>query len=146
MKNRYFILPKFKISNELYNDILSISKDNFRFYGTRRKRLYMCSVNLFVIPKLQEILDQLYDPSIVDNYEIMFTEPGAVVMPHIDSRRRVALNIPIFGEFEKSFVGIYEKGKKFVPNTEFFEGADLVKSGGGYPDSKLIEKVTYTTP
>jgi hypothetical protein len=146
MKNRYFILPNFKISNELYNDILSISKDNFRFYGARRKRLYMCSVNLSVIPNLQEILDQLYDPSIVDNYEIMYTEPGAIVMPHIDSRRRVALNIPIKGEFEKSYVGIFEKQGEVIANTEFFDTNELVKEGGGYPASKLIDKVTYTQP
>lgn len=146
MKNRYFLLPNFKISNELHSDILSVSKNNFRFYGTRRKRLYMCSVNLSGFPRLQEILDQMYDPSIVDNYEIMYTEPGAVVMPHVDSRRTVALNIPIEGEFEKSFIGIFEKHGNVVPNTEFFDTKQVTKEGGGYPQSKLITKVTYTQP
>lgn len=146
MRNRYFTLNNFKISTNLKKSILSISKENYRYYGTMRKRLFMYSVNLNTIPELQEILDQLCNPSLIDNFEVMFTEPGTIVMPHIDSRRRVALNIPISGDFHNSYVGIYEKGKKFIPNTEFFENKELVKDGGGYPDSKLIQKVTYVTP
>lgn len=146
MRNRYFILDDFIISDQLRTCILGVSQDQFRYYGTRRKRLYMHSINLETIPELQEVLDKLYNPSIVDNFEIMFTEPGATVMPHVDSRRRVALNIPIAGDFKNSFIGIYEKGKRFVPNVEFFDNKPLVKDGGGYPDSKLLQKVSYTTP
>jgi hypothetical protein len=146
MLNRYFILKDFDLSSDLKTQIIKINKERFRFYGTRRKRLYMHSLNLEVMPSLQEVLDKLVDPEIVDNYEIMYTEPGAVVMPHTDSRRKVALNIPIEGNFDESYVGIFDKGKTFIPNTEFFEGKPVLKDGGGWPDSTLIKKVNYTTP
>lgn len=146
MQNRYFLLGDFQLSSDLKKTVLSVEKEQFRFYGTRLRRLYMHSLNLQTMPLLQEVLDRLVDPSIVENYEIMRTDPGAMVMPHTDSRRRVALNIPIEGNFEDSYVGIFNKGTKFIPNTEFFEGRPITKDGGGYPDSTLIDKVSYTTP
>lgn len=146
MRNRYFILNDFNLSNDLINSVLQVSKEDFRFYGTRLRRLYMHSLNLQTLPLLQEVLDKLVDPEVIENFEIMYTEPGAAVMPHTDSRRRIALNIPIKGNFKDSHIGIFNKGSQFVPNTEFFEGNVLVKGGGGYPDSTLIKQVSYTTP
>lgn len=107
----------------------------------------MYGLKLCKFPELSEVIDKIIDPEIVDNIEIMRTEPGAVIMPHVDSQRRVALNIPIEGDFENSYVGLFEKSTDaFIPNTEFVEEEPIIKEGGGYPASKLLEKISYTSP
>ena len=146
MHDRYFILENFKISKKLKQSLLSIDKRRFRYYGMKRKRLFMCNVDLSLVPELQEVLNKFQDPNIISNFELMYTQSGTIVMPHIDSNRNAAINIPIDGDFKNSYIGFYNKGTRFVPNIVNSSEGEIVVGGGGYPGAVLIEKVSYTSP
>ena len=124
--------------------------ENFEFshYGQKDKRIYQCRVTTIDYPSLIPVYQKFQDPKkLFSHAEIMYIEPGASVMPHIDVNRAVCVNIPIAGDFKKSAVGFFNKGKQFVPNIHTdAEGKITVTNGGGYPDAVLEEEISYTKP
>lgn len=144
--DNYFILDN--LNNIAVEEFANIENFDFSHYGQKDKRIYQCRVTTINYPSLIPIYQKFQDPrELFSHAEIMYIEPGAVVMPHIDVKRAACVNIPVAGDFEKSSVGFFSKGKKFVPNMHTdAEGKLTIMSGGGYPDAILDEEVSYTTP
>ncbi len=147
MKGRYFLITKkFELSDVLVKTLTEIPIDQFNYYGKGRKRLFTHSLNIDLYPFLQEIKDKFKHPEIINDFELMCTLPKTIIMPHIDSKRQAVFNIPLLGDFDQSYVGIFNPGKRFVPNIEFKNGKQIQKDGGGYPDAELLETVYYNSP
>jgi hypothetical protein len=142
----HFILDDLKDID--VEEFANIENFEFSHYGQKDKRIYQCRVTTINYPSLIPIYQKFQDPKrLFSHAEIMYIEPGASVMPHIDVKRAACVNIPVAGDFEKSAVGFFSKGKKFVPNMHTdAEGKVTVMKGGGYPDAILEEEISYTKP
>ena len=142
----YFILDDLKTTD--LKEFANLENFEFSHYGQKDKRIYQCRVTTIDYPSLIPVYQKFQDPKkLFSHAEIMYIEPGASVMPHIDVKRAACVNIPVAGDFEKSAVGFFSKGKKFVPNMHTdAEGKVTVMKGGGYPDAILEEEISYTKP
>ena len=142
----HFILDDLKTTD--LKEFANLENFEFSHYGQKDKRIYQCRVTTIDYPSLIPVYQKFQDPKkLFSHAEIMYIEPGASVMPHIDVKRAACVNIPVAGDFEKSAVGFFNKGKKFVPNMHTdAEGKVTVMKGGGYPDAILEEEISYTKP
>lgn len=152
MPNKFFRLDNLAVSDELKAciiDFASSYKDTFRWYGKIRKRLYMYRITTDEMPALKEIYNKFIDKTIVDSFEIMLCEPGCILAPHTDTDRYAAINIPISGNFDKSYVSFFEDdGTGRVNITHEKEPGVPARSAGKFFDKNppLIGNVVYKNP
>lgn len=145
----FFRLGNLQISNDLKNKVLNLSKnykENFRQYGKIRKRLYMHKVSF---DDFSEVKDAFLNTEFFDSLQIMLIEPGCILSPHTDPDRCAAINIPISGNFDKSYLSFFENDGTGKPNdTHEKESGVIAKSPGIVFDKTppLKGKVYYKTP
>ena len=117
---KFFRLDNLVISQNLKNRVIDISKKyktDFRYYGKLRRRLYMYRLDIDSCPEINEIYQKFVNPNVVDSVEIMLCEPGCVLVPHTDTDRYAAINIPISGNFDKSFLSFFKPNSSGKVNT-----------------------------
>ena len=141
----HFILDDLKDMD--LQEFVNIENFEFSHYGHKDKRIFQTRLPKSN-PSLIPIYEKFQNPEgLFSHAGIMYIEPGVTVMPHIDVKRSACVNIPVAGHFEKSSIGFFTKGEKFVPNMlKDPEGKTKIMGGGGYPDAVLDYDVSYTMP
>lgn len=127
-----------------FNDL---SKFEFGSYGLPKMKIYNKKVVTSQYPELLPIYKKFKNArQLFDFAEVMYVPPHNYVMPHIDADRYCAINIPVLGDFENSYLAFFNKGEQEFPNLYEENGEMIQKNGGAYPDATIDYKVSYTYP
>lgn len=148
----YFNLDSLNISDTLRNKIIEASsnfEESFTKYGKPNRWLYIFTKATEKISELSEIYSYFKDPSIVKTIEIMAVNSRSLILPHIDPNRYAAINLPVIGDFENSYVTFFEDtGTKRTIDKRVDVGIrrKFSKPGKVIENAPIIGKVYYNKP
>ena len=90
-------------------------------------------------PLFEQIKSWYKKPNWISHVEFFQVPSNSVLPAHIDNTRKVALNIPVLGDFENTSADFYDISH--IVKEHNIEGA---RGFGGH--AKLISRVNYTCP
>jgi hypothetical protein len=150
----YFKLSSLTISDVLSKKIIEASsnfEESFTKYGKPKRWLYMLNRAVDTIPELSEVYNYFYDSSIIKTIDLIAVSPRSLVLTHSDPNRYAAINIPVFGNFENSYVTFFENIENqitTIDNREDIIGVkrNFDKPGKVITNAPIIGKVYYNNP
>lgn len=149
----YFKLSSLTISDILSKKIIEASsnfEESFIKYGKPKRWLYMLNRAIDTIPELSEVYNYFNDPSIIKTIDLIAVSPRSLVLPHTDTNRYAAINIPVFGNFENSYVTFFEdtENQTTIDKREGIKGIkrNFDKPGKVITNAPIIGKVYYNNP